>query len=233
MERITLSKDQKLCFYAVLIAFFLSFLLGLVSGKPAAMALVRAIISSILFGALLFAGLYLLRRYIPEWKTEGKEGDDAATVGVQEEAGSEALGTRVDYRVADQGGSGGMLEQMAAASAENAAEHPKGEQTSGGSPSPERIQMKQRSTNSPEEGDELGTEQAGDEDGASEGELPSLDSLFDDSEQDAVPDVESTIKLKADSNPSTSGFIKVGDATIPNEPEMLAKAVKKVMNQDE
>ena len=64
-------------------------------------------------------------------------------------------------------------------------------------------------------------------------DLPSLDRLYEEHEHVSVPDIgPSDIGSKAKSK-AVGDYIEVGNARIPFEPEVLAKAVKKVMKEDE
>ena len=64
-------------------------------------------------------------------------------------------------------------------------------------------------------------------------DLPSLDKLYQEHEEESVPDIGMPgIGLK-DKTKVGGDYIEVGNARIPFEPEVLAKAVKKVMKQDE
>ncbi len=68
-----------------------------------------------------------------------------------------------------------------------------------------------------------------DEDQAEGDGLPSLDNLID--EEEVLPD-ERIGEETEKSSSSKGDYIDVGAMKFPNEPETLAKAVKRVMNQD-
>jgi hypothetical protein len=75
---------------------------------------------------------------------------------------------------------------------------------------------------------------SGDEDGNGDvEELPSLDKLYEEHEQVSVPDIGTSDIASSNKSKAVGDFIEVGDARIPFEPEVLAKAVKKVMKEDE
>jgi hypothetical protein len=251
MERIELTKDRKITLYAVSIAFFLSFLIGLIAGNPLAVVFVRAIVSSILFGAVLFGGLYLLRRFIPELTGAPEMGGGAAAA----ESRSDDVGGRVDYTVSDTAENAradavtvnaDIPERMAEASTRVAGDE--------GIPDLAEAGLEGAEPAGIEESDEVLTpvaETAGSDvspessleditlepldgmDDEEEGKLPSLDRLFEDTEQEEYPDIAPSSSGGGGSGETVGGYIQVGDARIPNEPEALAKAVKKVMNQDE
>jgi hypothetical protein len=61
--------------------------------------------------------------------------------------------------------------------------------------------------------------------------LPSLDRLFED--EDRVPDTEIEQEVTKKDKRIIGDYINLGDVRIPNEPEVMAKAIKKVMSQDE
>jgi hypothetical protein len=237
MERFNFKKDQKITLYAAPIAFSLSFLIGILSGNPVSVVFVRAIISSLLFSAMLYGGLYLLRRYIPELA-----GSSAAesTAGLTEqpfaEAGHEGPASQatpeVDHRVPSTSGGKDMLEGMAAQSADVSAKSERagtGEQTAFAESKPAVSRL---SDVSGENGlEEMSLDSPADDE--ADEELPSLDRLFEEHEQEAVPDIRPSSSVRREQRSVVGDSIKVGDAHIPYEPEALAKAVKKVMKQDD
>ncbi|UCB46994.1 MAG: hypothetical protein JSV25_06135 [Spirochaetota bacterium] len=69
------------------------------------------------------------------------------------------------------------------------------------------------------------------EEGTGEEGLPSLDRLFE--EEETVPDLEIAKEVKKEDKRIIGDYINVGNVRIPNEPEVIAKAIKKVMSTDE
>ena len=49
-----------------LVSFFLSLIAGIVSGNPAGVVFFRAILFAVIFGVAAAAGLYVLKKYVPE-----------------------------------------------------------------------------------------------------------------------------------------------------------------------
>ena len=258
MGKINLNKNHRATMFSALGAFVLSMLIGLFSGNPVVVVFVRAIVSALLFSAVVFGALYLLRRYIPEFE-EGTVGDDAAHA-----AGS---GNGVNYNVSGEGSAqkrtaetgdvSGVGEPSTAESAlafgEGTESNPAGDV---GAPppvnaaiSPEMAARLQGAAEASAESlqaladiDEMSslngleeiTLSGVEENGSGDFEdLPSLDKLYEEHEQVSVPDIgTSDIGLKSKAK-NVGDYIEVGNARIPFEPEVLAKAVKKVMKEDE
>lgn len=231
MDKLNLNKDHKATMFSALGAFILSMLIGLISGNPAAVVFVRALISALLFSAVVFGGLYLLRRYIPELQTSSEEAVSA------EDADA---GSRIDYSVEGESVEGPPVPF------EESEEFPAEEGAGPLAP----VTAVDSSEFAAGDVDEAGALMAAGLEGASlndldeitlgmseeNGEvedLPSLDKLYEEHEQESVPDIGTPeIGLK-DKTKVGGDYIEVGNARIPFEPEVLAKAVKKVMKQDE
>jgi hypothetical protein len=257
MEKISLTKDHKITLYAVLIAFFLSILIGLISGNPAVVVFVRAFISALLFGAVLYGGLYLLRRYIPE--LEG--GPERADSGEKAQHAQAEIGKTIDLSVSGEDTGGETVTKTAAQQTLASAPGDTGERTpifenTASVAEGEGLSQRQRTGVTPERGGEAPeeefphipdmreassvndlegitlepTEKNGSELGD---ELPSLDRLYEEHEEEALPDIGPSVGVSRDSTPAPGEYIEVGDVRIPYEPEILAKAVKKVMKEDE
>lgn len=256
MEKISLKKDYRITLYAALIAFFLSVLIGLISSNPTAVVFVRAFISALLFGAVLYGGLYLLRRFIPE--LEG--GTDREKVREKTDQVQADAGKTIDFSVSSEDAGGETIlktaSQEALASApRDTAERVDVEKTAYGAERAE-VSLEQKTGVFSEKGTEVTEEglspvpempgvssanglegislepleSAGSELGE---ELPSLDRLYEDHEDEAVPEIRSSVGESRSSAPAPGEYIEVGNARIPYEPEILAKAVKKVMKEDE
>ncbi len=257
MEKISLKKDYKIALYAALIAFFLSILIGLISSNPTAVVFVRAFISALLFGAVLYGGLYLLRRFIPE--LEG--GTDREKVREKTGHVQADVGKTIDLSVSgeDTGGvtipEAAIQEALASAPQDTAVRVPAVEKTAYGAERAE-VSLEQKTGVPPEKGTAVteeglppvpempgvssanGLEGINLEPPESTGselgeELPSLDRLYEDHEEEAVSEIRSSVGVSRSSAPAPGKYIEVGNARIPYEPEILAKAVKKVMKQDE
>lgn len=260
MGKINLNKNHRATMFSALGAFILSMLIGLISGNPAAVVFVRAIVSALLFSAVVFGALYLLRRYIPEFE-EGTVAEETGHVagsgnGVNYNVSGE--GSEQD-RTADAGDASGVGEASAAEAALAFGEET--ESTGDGEPpppvnaaiSPEMAARLQSATDTSVEslqaladaddasydasslnGLEEITLGGAEENGSGDFEdLPSLDKLYEEHEQESVPDIgTSNIGSKSKSK-NVGDYIEVGNARIPFEPEVLAKAVKKVMKEDE
>ncbi len=216
--------------FSALGAFILSMLIGLISGNPAAVVFVRAIVSALLFSAVVFGGLYLLRRYIPEFEDGSEEAADEITdvEGVPVPSSEGAAPSLEEGIGSPLGGDTGPLPPVTAdASSES--------QLGGTGMSMEELQsLADVSDGSSLNGLEDITLGNAEENGNGVVEdLPSLDKLYEEHEQVSVPDIgPSDVGSKAKSK-AVGDYIEVGNARIPFEPEVLAKAVKKVMKQDE
>ncbi len=225
MDKLNLGKDHKITMFSALAAFILSMLIGFISGNPGAVVLVRALISALLFGAVIFVGLYLLRRYIPELE---KGPDEAVSVAHSD------VGKKVDYGVSGEDRAG----EGAVASLERVTDTPseRGTKPQGEARTPEEELQPVSGT---PDGSSLNylegiTLEALEENGNEIGEeLPSLDKLYEEHEQESVPDIDTSEIISGDTSPAVGDYIEVGNARIPYEPEVLAKAVKKVMKEDE
>lgn len=66
-----------------------------------------------------------------------------------------------------------------------------------------------------------------------EDELPPIEELLNE-EEDIVPETEIEEEaISGQEKKINSDYIKIGDIKIPNEPEIIAKAIKKVMKENE
>ncbi|MBN2324215.1 MAG: hypothetical protein JXQ30_10805 [Spirochaetes bacterium] len=189
--------------YTVIGAFFLALIVGLVVKNPFATVLVRAFVCAFLFGGLVYAGMWMLKRYIPELELADKRKK------IIEEAEKESPVPFTEYTDKDSGR--GFPEQ-------------KPQEGGNASAADTEDGLEERAGG--EMRDETGAVNAAGEDDS----LPSLDGLFTD-EAKTIPDYQT----EAEPSPSRKKGepIKVGNFRIPYEPETLAKAIKKVMSQDE
>jgi len=205
-----MTKDTKRVFYTFIGAFFLSLLVGLITQNPFGIILMRASISAILFGVLVYGGIWLLKHYIPEIesvpaaaKMAGKI-EPFAPKGEDEESGGKS------YR-ATEGVSGSVMDAK-----EDAVSSAKSGARSGA----RNVDVRGEPEGEPD------NEPAIEKDA-----LPSLDGLFEE-EEGPVVDLEAEPQPKSDSRVQ-GDQITIGKYRIPYEPETLAKAIKKVMSEDE
>ena len=63
-------------------------------------------------------------------------------------------------------------------------------------------------------------------------DLPALDSLFEKDQEEILDDGEDRSKSPAAKSAMAGDHLTIGDVQIPNEPEILAKAIRKVIKQD-
>ncbi len=196
--------------YGALIGFILSLLLGFIVRNPAHVVIIRALVSAIIFGGIAFGGLYVLGRYIPELIGVDTEEDSGGTA--EETAGIAALAAAAD------GDPSKSIFDSIAERAEGEGGQPADLFGSGAGAGKEENQA-------PTADGSRGT--------GAKGSLPSFDTLFAQEREGALPDdLEREVYDEAPSN-VTGGVIEVGNAKIPYEPEQLAKAIQKVMRQDE
>lgn len=215
MEFSKLEKENKFILFSGAAAFALSFLLGVIARNPPAVALLRALVSSALFGGIMLGAVLVVKRYLPD-VLETRVDHGAAPAG---EPG-EHLGSRVDYSVAEEGEPSPLHALRRAQEERNDAPAWDGDLEPG---------------DGEKEGPGQGgggaySEDTGSGAGAEE-DLPSLDRLFDEQERDLVPEAEEAEQRRPES--SKGDYLYVRDARFPNDPETIAKAIKKVMKQDE
>jgi hypothetical protein len=211
-------------------AFVLSIVIGLASGKPFGVALIRAFLSSILFGAIVAAGAFLLRRFVPDL---GSLFDTDAKSAEPEEAEN---GRVVDYTVGEGASAVPRNEEAFAADGSplldqldiNADNEETGRRPAPDESAGERAASVARSAVAAEPRG-AGT----DEGDAIDETLPSLDSLFESEEEETgskeagIQEARREERIRPQAN-----YIKIGDARIPNEPGIMAKAIKRVLKQD-
>jgi hypothetical protein len=242
MERFNFTKNQKITLYTVPIAFTLSFLIGILSGNPVSVVVVRAIISSLLFSALLYGGLCLIRRYIPplagniagentDVQTGQPFAEGSSEVQVLHPSQDSNASPEADYRISSTSGEQDVLEGRAVQS-EDVSANGEVAGTDGRTAFSESKPAGSRlsDVSGENELEEISLDSSVDE---SNEELPSLDRLFDEHEQEAIPDIRPSSSVRKEKKSVVGDSIKVGDTRFPYEPEALAKAVKKVMKQDD
>jgi hypothetical protein len=188
-------------------AFLFSFALGGIARNPVGVILVRAIVSSALFGGMVVGSLLILKRYVPEITdaasgTRSSEKKQEAAPGPGTNRQEEHLGGQVDFSVTDQD------------------ESSESEDTGESSGEDEAVPSGQTSGVPEVEDEEEG--------------LPELENLFEEQERDMIPDEYEESESKSESATGVKGnLLHVRDARFPNDPEVMAKAVKKVLKQDE
>jgi hypothetical protein len=209
-------------------AFFLSVLIGILSNNPAGTIIARAFLSAIFFGALLTAGVFILRRYIPDIGSMVSQTREQAET--EERQGEyEEKGRVVDYTV--EGEPFGDIDGGAGMASSSPPEDVQGQGRTAAAGGSDRASEAKRGA---------GVEDAADLDAA----LPSLDSLFENDDEEKGAGVKGALEEKGVvpegaplSKPweekKSGDVIKIGDIRIPNEPEVLAKAIKKLMKQDQ
>lgn len=209
-----LRDEYRITLYVVGGCFVLSMLIGFIRGNPGGIVLMRAFLSALLFGVIFQGGIIIIRKYIPELSgvNQGNGGEKSA-----EETAEEA-GAVIDYRVGEE-------------------DNPDMQVTSVGADDSDIGQGVLGSVLKGEEehpmSDEVSPdmESASIPDGVELGELPALESLFEDEEKGAEENRE-TVNPQRSQIPIPADYIQIGDAHFPYEPKALAKAVKKVMKDN-
>jgi hypothetical protein len=219
MEKLKLVNENKISVYVIGGAFFLSLIVGLISGNPAGIVLMRAFLSALLFGIIFQGGLYIIRRYIPELAKFPETSLESEEKIVPDES-KKTAGRIIDYEVG---------ENEETLSYEGII----GETTEEGSARPQIVEGEGEIVGSGEDlaaGDE---EEAEETEDVSLSDLPSLDSILEDEEETSQEGVTDEYEAAKPLSSNYGEYIKIGDAQIPYEPKALAKAVKKVMKEDE
>ena len=196
-----MTKDTKRAFYTFIGAFFLSMLVGLITQNPFGIILMRASISAILFGVLVYGGIWLLKYCIPEIEP---------VLAAAKVAGTIEQETRFDFAGKDEdeesGGKSYRAPEQAAGSVMDAKE--------GGVSGVRSGDMRGEPEGEPD------NEPAMEKDA-----LPSLDGLFEE-EEGPVVDLEAEPRPKPDSRVQ-GDQITLGKYRIPYDPKTLAKAIKR------
>ena len=95
-------KESKITLYSFGLAFFISFIIGIIVGNPFGIALVRAFLASFVFAMVVFGVIYILKKYIPEIfeisrMGRGVEEDIPPEIQTEDETLSEGRGVKSDY----------------------------------------------------------------------------------------------------------------------------------------
>lgn len=218
MEKDILQSGNRISIYVVMGAFLLSLILGFFAKNPAGIVIMRAFISTLLFGVLFRGGIFILMKYIPDIeKLEGTEAE-----AVEKEKGEEIetlTGSVVDYTV---GGD------------ESVSEEESGFETGDVSESaPLNIEESEDGEAETSPAGELGESEALDEESEPLNDLPALDTLLEEDEEEIAVDDKPGGESSTTGTSNLGEYINVGIAQIPNEPETIAKAIRKVMKQNE
>jgi hypothetical protein len=210
MEKIEIINENKVTLYVVAVAFGISLLLGFVRGNPAVIVFMRGFLATLFFGGIFQGGVYILRKYIPEMRGLKYAPEEEEAAEGEAENTEASPGSIVDYTT--------PFEEADVAYVTE--EEPVAE-------SPDSLDV-----NLLEEEDISGEgEIQGEEvEDASMSDLPSLDSLFE-PESDEEQESETPVFSEEKHHSESGDYIHVGNARFPNEPKALAKAIKKVMNE--
>ena len=214
MERFRFFDENRVSLYVIGGAFFLSVILGTIRGNPGGTVLMKAFLSALLFGFIFQGGVYVLRRYIPDLVSPRGQTEEKPSDEEQERS----TGNVIDYRL-------GAEEEILPIDLqldERWVQKERSEKTPGESEGGEEVLAGKEPA---PEGVEKESEDA------VLGELPSLDHLFNEAEE-APRESEEKREEERPGRSISSNYIQIGEAHIPNEPKALAKAVKKVMNED-
>lgn len=218
MVKDILQSGNKISIYVVLGAFFLSLILGFFAKNPAGIVIMRAFVSALFFGVLFRGGIFILIKYIPDIeKLAGTEAE-----AVEKEKGEEIetlTGSVVDYTV---GGD------------ESVSEEESGFETGDISESmPLNIEESEDREAETSPAGEPGKPAALDEESEPLNDLPALDTLLGEDEEEIAVDDKPGGESSTTSTRNLGEYLNVGIAQIPNEPETIAKAIRKVMKQNE
>ncbi len=219
MEKLKLINENKISVYIIGGAFFLSIIIGLISGNPAGIVIMRAFLSALLFGLIFQGGLYIIKRYIPELAKLPETSSESEEKIAHDES-EKAAGRIIDYEV-------GENEEILSY------EGITGETTEEESARPQIVEGEGERASSGEDlavGDE---EEAEETEDVSLSDLPSLDNILEDEEETLQEGETDEHEAVEHLNSNYPDYIQIGDAQIPYEPKALAKAVKKVMKEDE
>jgi hypothetical protein len=226
MDKILLQGKNKVSAYAAGGAFAVSLILGFAVKNPVGIVLMRAFFSGLLFGTLVRVGLFILEKFIPEVliheevqadstqkaETENIEGDEAEQQKFTSLAESEELILEdgeleeIDEDLND--------EQVSLEKDVSEAE-------------PGTITTAVEGDSKSEEDEEL--EEIEEE---AFGDLPALDTLLEEDNEELTGEEENVPKTPEKKNVFDGDYIDVGNVQIPNEPETIAKAIRKVIKQE-
>jgi hypothetical protein len=211
MGKIQIINENKATLYVVAFAFCISLLLGFIRGNPAGIVVMRGFLATLLFGVIFQAGVYILRKFIPEMSNLRYAAEEVE----MEEADKTEVST-------------GSVIASTTPDEEEEVSHVTEEEPVTLSSDSFDVNILEEEDNSDEQrvqGEEL--------EDASLSDLPALDSLFEPESVSGEEEKSETHDFPVEEGHTETGdFINVGNARIPNEPKALAKAIKKVMNEE-
>ncbi len=209
-------------------AFALSLILGFIVKNPAGIVLMRAFFSGLFFGTLIRGSIFVLERFIPEIIDRQAAQADSAQKVETENMETETVGTEKFVTV-----SGDEEEILDDEEIEEIGSDLESEQEPLGEVSSETVSVNNETVEggSPdqEEGEEV---KEIDEEDEAFSELPAIDSLFEEDHEEIIDIEENVSKSPGKKSAPEGDYIDFGNAQIPNEPETIAKAIRKVMKQE-
>ncbi len=213
-------KESKITLYSFGFALFLSFILGLIVGNPPGIAFVRAFLASFIFAAVVFGVIIIIKKYVPELfeiKEETGEKEEAPaeeSTPVSEEKMDDNSGKKVDLFVGDDYSNVKPVDRETHTSEETGAL---------------KDEVERKSETAYVDGEE--TKNQEENEVKKEEDLPPIEELL--GEEDLPPEIQAEDEALSGARVTDSEYIEVGNVKIPNEPELLAKAIEKVMKEDE
>jgi len=228
MEKNIIPGKNRVSAYAAGGAFAVSLILGFIVKNPAGIVLMRAFFSGVLFGTLIRGGIFVLERFIPEILNRQAIQAELDQKGETENMETEEAGKDTFVTVSDGESDLHDDEEIEEIGADLKSESEPLEKVISETALGNNIAGDDASS-SLEKGEEL---EEIDEDEEAFSELPAIDSLFEE-EQEVDIDVEENTSKSPPQKASLAGdYIEVGNAQIPNEPETIAKAIRKVIKQE-
>jgi hypothetical protein len=236
MEYTSLRQDRKISLYAAIFAFIVSLLAGMAVKNPVGVLFLRAIISMFLFGAVIWGALYILRKYIPDIIPGEEQVSGTKRANGETRGGGNGSGN-IDFSYTggvkqDSMFSGNRINESRTSQESMASEKVE-------SPYIERPNIErpysdwEPSEASPGVGSDISKLQGAeiDRETSRDKAIPSLDHLFDEEERKFTPDIEIEREEILNQQRRAGEYIDVGKFKIPNQPEILAKAIKKMMKE--
>ncbi|MFW6138049.1 MAG: hypothetical protein ACOC7U_02635 [Spirochaetota bacterium] len=243
MNELNLSTDKKVLLGAVGFAFLVSLIIGLTVQNQAGIAVMRAFICSALFGAITYGGIYVIRQYIPEVEQLASENEQEQEQEHRHNEDKET-GRLVDYLVQDEN-------QQAGEGASGA-----GDYTPAGGLEPGEWEEQQQASGSSQQGQKnfsfdahtspeggtsgvqkKGKEKTGDQQKQKDiyEQIPSMDYLFEEEldEQGSEPEETKEEQQEHSAPEAKKSYISVGKSRIPNDPQAIARAIQRVMKENE
>lgn len=225
-------------------ALIVFFLIGVVSGVPIVSALLRAILSGILFGGGVLGVIVLAERFLPGLVPEDVPAEDGPAIDHADESREEpAPGSRLNIVVDDESGIEDVPEDAAD---EDAADEDGLEEESVSENAPEMVPIDDESQPDDGEGlvEEVQEQTAEDAEeimqAAIREEQDGIEIAGDRSEFDDIPDIGSFAGSFVSSDYSENengGYGVSGDGPAAgdagNDPAQIARAIRTLLNKDE